>query len=441
MKFDFAKLSAFFLKAFLFTLPLGLQILLYKSNFFSGQFNYFSSAFAYLSELFLILAVVTQGLNLLITNGPKSKQEYEYGPAEYVWWTIFLLIIIANLVSCIFALDKSLALLGTLKWLELLGLIWLLARGTLPRDKVLKWLFAGAFLQVMVGLGQYLKQGDLGLTFLGESKLGASYLNVAKVDLAGEKVLRSYGTLPHPNLFGAYLLFVLMVLFQSLNRKKAVKYFPLIIFFAAGILLSFSRTVWIVGFLFCMFMILEKAIKFSWKQLIVAFLAVFFLLVVFSLDSVILARLMDLSKLAWQERIYFIEAAWNILKTQWWGVGEGNFVLEMGKFTLEYLDPWLYQPVHNFVLLAAAEGGIWLGALWVILFGWSFELCNLAMRRIIKSERFFWKAHVACLLCIILLGMTDHYFYTIWPGQAILGVYFGLMLFDFAERRKELEKV
>ena len=436
MKFDFAKLPAFFLRAFLFTFPIGLQTLLYKGSFFTGQFNYFSSSFAYLSELFLLLAIIAVGINLL--KNKEIKEESVYGSVEYVWWGIFLMIIIANLVSCIFANDKVLALLSTMKWLELLGLVWLLARGTLPREQILKWLFAGAVFQVLIGLGQYLRQGDLGLSFLGESKLDASYLNVAKVDLAGEKVLRSYGTLPHPNLFGAYLLFVFMLLFQSLNRKRALKYFPLMIFFAAGVLLSFSRTVWIVGFLFCAFMILERAIKFSWKQLIVAFLAIFFLLVVFSLDSVILARLMDLSKLAWQERIYFIEAAWNILKTQWWGIGAGNFVLEMGKFTTEYLDPWLYQPVHNFILLASAEGGIWLGALWVSLFGWSFELCNLAMRRIIKSERFFWKSHLAILLCIILLGMTDHYFYTIWPGQAIIGLYFGLMLFDFAERKKEL---
>jgi O-antigen ligase len=51
----------------------------------------------------------------------------------------------------------------------------------------------------------------LGLKFLGEPDLSSAIQNVAKIDVAGEKLIRAYGTMPHANVLGGFLFAALVV--------------------------------------------------------------------------------------------------------------------------------------------------------------------------------------------------------------------------------------
>lgn len=66
---------------------------------------------------------------------------------------------------------------------------------------------AGALLQATLGITQYVFQHDAGLRWLGETLLRTDMRGVAVFyNMHGIKVLRAYGTLPHPNVLAAYLM-------------------------------------------------------------------------------------------------------------------------------------------------------------------------------------------------------------------------------------------
>lgn len=434
-------LSGFFLKLFLLSFPFQIQTLLYKADFFSGQLNNFSSFFFFISEIFLILALIAHGIEKLFGGHGRKKILDHFSKLESFLGMAFISLIVWGFCSVFWATDKTLALLFALRWLELLGLVYLLIRAVLPKETLLNYLFWGAFVQVVLGLGQYLKQGDLGLNFLGESNLATETFNVAKVDLSGEKILRAYGTFAHANIFGGYLVVCFGLLIQHLNKNNYWKYLHFILAFLVGILLSFSRSAWLAMAALILILLAVQAVRINWRQVIVAAIIVLFVVVIFSLDKVILARLADFTLLAMDERLIFSEIAREMIwQNIWVGVGAGNFILNMPVYYPGILSPWLYQPVHNFFLMVFSELGVVGLTLWLTILMMSLKQVNDSMRRIIKSDRYYWKIYWAMLFALMVLAMLDHYLYTTWAGQVVLVLVLGLIWHDYRLRREELVK-
>src|SRR3989344_5769349 len=118
--------------------------------------------------------------------------------------------------------------------------------------KALHILILGGLFQSVIAIGQFLKQGSLGLTSFGESTFGPDMTGIASffVD-SGEKVIRAYGTTTHPNVLAAYLfisifVFYFLVLYSS-KRSFIYWAYPIIL---VGFFFTFSRTIiflWVVG--------------------------------------------------------------------------------------------------------------------------------------------------------------------------------------------------
>lgn len=433
--------SEIFLKLFLLTFPFQVQVLLYKADFFSGQFNLFSSFFVFLSELFLLLALSSFALQRFYSPNKQQKLSDSFTKLEVGMAVTMMALLIWSISSVFFANDKVLALLLGLRVGELLGLVYLLLNKILSREQLLKYLFYGAFFQVIVGLCQYFKQGDLGLGFLGESRLSVDTLNVAKVNLGGEKILRAYGTFTHANIFGGYLMFCLGLLIQSLNRENFWKNLHFLLAFLIGILLSFSRSSWLALFAFGIVLLAVQAVKVNWKSLLIGGCVILFTVVLFGLDQVILSRISDFSLGALDQRLIFSEIARDMISDNFlFGVGGGNFVMSMSEYYSGVLSPWLFQPVHNFFMMAWAELGLLGVFLWLGICGIMIKQVNYSMRRIIKSERFYWKVYWALLFSMLILSMLDHYFYTTWSGQVVVFLMIGVIWMDYRCRREELAK-
>jgi O-antigen ligase len=431
-------LSRFFLKLFLLTFPFQIQTLLYKADFISGQFNYFVTFFITISEVLLILSVLCWAVGQIFYPQKKGGTEL-VKPLEVTFLGALLGIVMWNLLSVFWAVDKELALLAALRWFEFSVLIFVLGRGVLPKDVVLKYLFWGAFVQVIIGLGQYLKQGSVGLYVLGEPRLGADYFNIAKIDLGGEKILRSYGTFSHANIFGGYLFVCLSLLIQSLNKKDYINRSHFIVVFLMGLLISFSRSAWVAFFVFLIMLIVLKATKVNWKQLILTLALIMFILVVFSLDRVILARIIDFSLNAWDERLIFSGVAREIIfENPLLGIGSGNFVLSMPTFVGVTLSPWVFQPAHNFFLMVLSEIGVFGLMFWIVLFFTSVKMMFASVHRLATSQKFPGKAYLGLFVGLLVVLMMDHYFYTMWAGQVMLAIVFGMVYLDYRKRQMEL---
>jgi len=98
------------------------------------------------------------------------------------------------------------------------------------------------------------------------------------------------------------------------------------------------------------------------------------------------------------------------------GVGIGGFVLQLAERAGE---GYIVEPVHNLFLLAGAELGI-PGLL--ILVG----LVILLARGIAKTKKLESVLAGATLTGLGVIGLFDHYLWTLAPGRLMLGLALGL---------------
>ncbi|MCC7432182.1 O-antigen ligase family protein [Candidatus Peregrinibacteria bacterium] len=440
---DLNEIAKFFIKAFLFTFLFQIQSLLYKAEFFSGVFNPFSAVFLNISEVFLIIAIIVYGLAQLKNPNNFSPEQEFVSTRLYLALGGLFAFSVTILFSVLMASDKVISFMYFLKCLELTGFVMLVFRGLISRDEIIKVFSLAVGIQLLIGFVQFLLQRDLGLTILGESRIGPDVLNVAKLNLAGEKIVRAYGTLAHANIFGGVVFVAMALAIQKLNRQLLPIKLAWIFFLAIGLLISFSRSAWLAIIVYLLVIAAQQSVKIHWKKFILAMVSMIFVLVVFNLHQLIINRIIDFSWQAWEERGLFSETALAILKDNWWGIGAQNFVLEMPKYAVHSLSPWLYQPVHNVFLLALVEFGIQ-GLLALLVFLISIvSVLFEAMRRLLKSERYFWSNYFAMLAGLLLLGSFDHYLLTSFQGMVLVAIIMALLLRDALDRRiavKSLDK-
>ncbi len=122
-------------------------------------------------------------------------------------------------------------------------------------------LFVAALQSLLVG-AQVALGHDLGLRVLGEPPLSLSTGGVAKVDILNHndnsvksKVLRGYGTFPHPNVAGSFLVLALasgFYIYRSAEQRSAKPNIRIpgifiiqIALVSAGTFLTFSRSAWV----------------------------------------------------------------------------------------------------------------------------------------------------------------------------------------------------
>lgn len=114
-------------------------------------------------------------------------------------------------------------LLDWYPWFKLF--IWIFIAWWVGRNIKPAWTFGflavyGA-IQSMIGFGQFVLQRDLGLAVFGESVLSPLNRDVARTFIEGGRLLRAYGTFPHPNILAAFLVLSLLSLYYLfINFKK-----------------------------------------------------------------------------------------------------------------------------------------------------------------------------------------------------------------------------
>lgn len=169
------------------------------------------------------------------------------GRVRWLAYGLTLLAAVA-LLSTVASLNPTLGA-GMAGHLALLVLAWLgLRSGKLSRTGLVGALVASAVVQAVLAVGQFtfqqtLVQGVLHLPWLPSdaSEGGAPVV----LNAAGVRLLRGFGTFPHPNILGGYLALALVCL--PLLAQRSPRRWPLWwligTVLAAGLLASFSRRV------------------------------------------------------------------------------------------------------------------------------------------------------------------------------------------------------
>ena len=299
-----------------------------------------------------------------------------------------------------------------------------------------------AVLESLLGFFQVVRQGALGLYWLGEPHLNLLDATIAKTIVSGGgRLLRAYGTFPHPNVLAAFLLVGLIVLLSSraplFSRKErgvaissSVKKIASLAFgelamttglfiIILGLTLTFSRFAWLVGGLIFLFWVFcHRHFKLS------AIIIVIIIVIVSIFSWAVFPKLtIRADEPAIVLRSKYLKIGWGILKEKLLlGTGIGNQVdyaiknnLYQKEGIIKKLD---YQPVHNIYLLIADELGV-VGLILFLLLIFltlkkTFPSCTIAQEGTVGLEfvSLIW-------LSLLLLGLTDHYLWDLADGQVM----------------------
>ncbi|HEC21234.1 MAG TPA: O-antigen ligase domain-containing protein, partial [Candidatus Peregrinibacteria bacterium] len=130
---------------------------------------------------------------------------------------------------------------------------------------------------------------------------------------------------------------------------------------------------------------------------------------------------LDLSQdTALQERVELLEIGARVARENPLGIGRRHFLLEAQDYSERSLKPWEVQPIHNVFVLQGVENGFFGLAAYIAL--WVFLVLGLWKKR----KKFVAKILLASLVMIFVVNNVDHYFYTIFMGQAYWWMIVGL---------------
>lgn len=364
----------------------------------------------------------------------KDKIKMKYGRPE-IFLGIFL--IIAGL-SVVFAQNKLIAVYGFLKLIELAALFFYVKynwAALYSLKSFWRWFVAGAILQSAVAINQFFVQKSLGLKIFAESPLASNINGVAKIVVGGEKIVRAYGLVPHPNILAAILMigiFGIVYLFvrkcQDRDFLKKTYALAILTVLSVALFLTFSRSVIVISFIFLMawLLILCKNKEYRKPVLIVfLLLLIVYCLLFIAYWSYFSARY-DVGALANSQSLnlrffYNQEALRMIEQKPVLGVGQGNFVWSLMNLTGANLEPWMWQPVHNIYLLIASETGLlglfaFLGFLFLIIKGvWQ------------RRKDLFVSCFLFLVSCLFVIGLFDHFLWDLQQGQILFWLMLGLL--------------
>jgi len=416
-----------------FSIPFNIKK--YISLLIQGETHFsleFSSFFLFFSELLVLLF-------LFLVFFYKRK---EILPIVKEGWFFLLL----ALVGCISISSSDSILFSVLSAIHIIiAILFLFGVATLFRADILsvrdimKVFAVQAIIQTEIGLLQFFHQSSLGLKFLGEETIGELMRGIAKINSSGMIFLRSYGTLPHPNIFGGILfvgLMAWMYLFVVPSKRHGVfqRATALVGLFitTVGLVVSFSRSAWTVsmvaGVVCVLFLFFKKQLNHAARELILFYFVLFSLLVGIFGWLIIPRTTINQNDSAIQERVIYSRIAKTLIFEYPFGVGIGNGIVRAEQEGLYgangLINPATHQPVHNIYLLIAEE----LGLLGLVLFLVAvFKIFIERRKNLFVIDYFFPSLIIIGLLCI---GFFDHYIITSNVGRlmffGVLGIIIGL---------------
>ncbi|HET9906866.1 MAG TPA: O-antigen ligase family protein, partial [Anaerolineales bacterium] len=240
----------------------------------------------------------------------------------------------------------------------------------------------------------------------------------------GIRVLRAYGTTPHPNILGGFLLLALLGPTSIFLANKKPNYLALVLLCLGiiALVLTFSRSAWL-GFVVVILLLFLKSGHFDRRHLflLLAASALTFLLTVYSLRDLVFTRVsgsqVETEQLSRNGRSWLNQQGLETLRQYpLTGVGIGAFIITLSKHALEGAP---IEPVHNILLLAGTELGVFGMLILIILF------VSIAWKFIQSKTRNSILSGVI-LAGLGVIGLFDHFLWTLAPGRVMLALAFGL---------------
>ncbi|MBT3690471.1 O-antigen ligase family protein [bacterium] len=396
---------------FVFLLPWQVRWI-YHEAILNGQIWEYGRFSLYGTEILLILILLLSALKFII-----QKKEIETLKPNLIFNINFwlVLLVIWSALTIIWSADFYIALNGLLRLLEGIALFYLVVGlSSSIKHKISYTLIISGLIQSLIAIFQFIYQWSLSNKWLGMSLLNPGSPGISVIETATGRFLRSYGTLPHPNILAGFLVITILITIILINRESIKKrlyfLFSSLIVLSLGLILTFSRA-GIISLLSCLiiYLIYSKIKKRHIKKIALSLLLILFILSFFTLfySDLVLTRFNSTSRLEVKsntERLESYNQALSIVDDTWYkGLGLGQYTLRLAQLYPD-LPGYIYQPVHDSGMLTLAELGLW-----------GLLIFSTIILFIFLGANSFWLLIVA----VLILGLFDHYFRS---------MYFGIML-------------
>lgn len=398
---------------FIFLLPWQTRYVFHEGMLNGGYWEYGSMGVYIADIVFVIFVVGYLWLRRQYKIETKSKNLWDYLPLILVLWAF---------LSLVWAPSSGFALYYVLKLFEGVFLFYFIKTYPIRLDFVLFTFIGSAILQGMLSFSQAMTQHISASTLFGMALHEPWQQGVSVVEFAGGRMMRAYGSFPHPNLLGGFLVLCFFFLL-SFSPRLQNKYHRLFIttasiFIATGIFFSFSRSAFVALLIGLVIFITSH-----WKtQKIFSWIPIVTMIITFAVFSSlyldpILTRVQGTDRLEIQstdKRVESFQEAFTLISERpFLGIGAGNYTLALSRI-FPGRESYESQPVHNLFLLIFAELGI-IGLGLVVAFLYHVFLVTP------KSLR-------PIFVALIVLSMFDHYFWTLSTGIMIWWLVLGMSI-------------
>lgn len=398
---------------------------------------------------------------------------YSLLPALVLWF----------FASILWSPDKLIAVYQSLKLLEGVLLFLAIRHTSTPILYSLFSLLSAAVLQAALGSWQFLTQTVIANKWLGMALHEPWQSGAAVVETELRRWLRAYGTLPHPNILGAYLVVgtilavgLLLVLLPRVRERamnapssKGFLFWSLVgplglwlpyVLLVAGLFFTFSRAAWIAFFLSLVFIAfryfstsersrfdldgkrsnLNRVGEVENRPLATVALIVLIPVLVFATLGTIYreptqTRLTAHGRLETKsttERLGGYARAWESIKKYpilGTGIGQSTRSFQLPVVSSQLPAEMRIRslegaaPIHNVPLLVFVELGLIGGAFFLTFL---ISLLRSIIHSAANGDRSVTYYLLLTTYCVIvLLTLFDHSFWTLHPGQMLFWVIAG----------------
>ena len=227
---NWSKLHIYCFYLFLFSIPFQTRkVFLTQHSFYSGAFTEYATFFVYASDVFLISTLFFWLISIPLLRGGWGCVKI----AKSRKIQIFLFVFIVWLIISATINNKYLeiSVFQIIKVIELFLLLVYIYFNLANKKALLTSLFIislAGFLQSLIAIYQFIFQQSLFNSpilakITGEVVISPQIPGIAKIVVDGEKMVRAYGTFPHPNVLGGFLILSSIIsIYLLLEHKYAI---------------------------------------------------------------------------------------------------------------------------------------------------------------------------------------------------------------------------
>lgn len=364
-------------------------------------------------------------------------------------WMALLLLFVA-LFSLNAAHDSFIGLYWWVKMAEGVALFLVIPTLRIRWEHAALAIVASALVQSGLAITQFLTQTVWGHALLGMASQDPATVGSQVIDTGVTRILRAYGSLPHPNMAAGWIVIGIIVALTLLThtkpsttekitasshwqRRTVLFALPIL---STGLWTTLSRQAWL-AFVVIVILIIASAFihersfpRHTASVLLIAVVPLVLFSMLFpDLFNTRISSNTRLEHASIAERKTYTEQSIELLQTQGLrGVGIGNYTTAAYEHDAQrntVLPGHRYQPVHNIPLLVLTELGI-LGLLAFMLF--LFHLIAGTSWR--NPSQYCWSL---CLIALAVISMFDHYLWTLH-----FGILFFWLIAAFHEQGKAI---